>query len=135
MKEWGGYGTTISGIVTSNDEIKAAEDYAGEANTDKIIAQLGTTNAPGAEYCRNYTFKNGNKGYLWSLGEALDAYNNKSAINKAMEKIGGASVIDTWYYTSTQYDESFAWSVGWDYGDKTYENKYTVVSIRVVCAL
>ena len=133
--QWGGYGTTISGIVTSTSQYEAVEDYSGEANTDKIIAQLGTTNATAAEYCRNYTFKNGNKGYLWSLGEALDAYNNKSAINKAMKKIGGASVIDGWYYTSTQYDESYAWVFNWIDGDKIYENKTSEVPIRVVCAL
>ena len=133
--QWGGYGTTISGIVTSSDTTTAKKDYAGETNTDKIIAQLGTGNAPAAEYCRNYTFKNGNKGYLWSLGEALDAYNNKSEINKAMEKIGGASVIDAWYFTSTQYDEKRAWGFDWTYGGKNYGNKTNEMPIRVVCSL
>ena len=52
-----------------------------------------------------------------------------------MEKIGGASVIDAWYYTSTQYDETSAWVVGWNYGDKSSNIKTYKTTIRVVCAL
>ena len=111
-KQWGGYGATISGIVTTTNSITAKTDYAGETNTDKIIAQLDAGNAPAAEYCRNFTFKNGKKGYLWSLGEALDAYNNKSAINKAMSKIGGTPMAtDNYFWTSTQYSNNYAWAM------------------------
>ena len=134
-RKWGDVSKTISGIVTTSNSATAKKDYAGKTNTDKIIAQLGTNNAPAAEYCRNYTFKNGNKGYLWSLGEALDAYNNKSAINLAMKKIGGASLIDDWHHTSTQYDKNSAWEFNWSYGDTDYYSKTYEFSIRVVCAL
>ena len=134
-EQWGGFGTTISGIVTTTDTTKAKKDYAGEANTDKIIAKLGTGNAPAAEYCRNYTFKNGKKGYLWSFGEAQDAYNNKAAINAAMRKIGGTAIAtDDYIWTSTQYNSEIAWIMRWDEyseeGDYKNHNRY----IRAVCA-
>lgn len=115
-KKWGGYGTTISGIVTSTDSVTAKKDYAGELNTDKIVSQLDIIGAPAAKYCRNYTFKNGKKGYLWSLGEARDAYNNKEAIDAAMRKIGGTAMDDEYFYwTSTQYSSERVWFMRWDY--------------------
>ena len=134
--QWGGYGTTISGIVTTTDTTKAKKDYAGEANTDKIIAKLGTGNAPAAEYCRNYTFKNGKKGYLWSLGEAQDAYNNKAAIDAAMRKIGGTAITtERFHWTSTQYSSDNAWILNWYNGRVNYYSKVNNYYVRAVCAL
>ena len=134
-RQWGGYGTTISGIVTSSNSTTAKKDYAGETNTDKIIAQLGTGNAPAAEYCRNYTFKNGKKGYLWSLGEAQDAYNNKAAIDAAMIKIGGTAITtDSYLWTSTQYTSYDAWLLHWRNGGVDYSGKTYGGSVRAVCA-
>ena len=129
-KQWSKYNTTISGIVTSTDSVTAKKDYAGELNTDKIIAQLGIGNAPAAEYCRSLTFKNGKKGYLWSFGEAQDAYNNKESINAAMSKIGGIEITNDYcYWTSTQESNKYAWSLGFDsfYKGNTAE-------VCVVCA-
>ena len=134
-RQWGGYGTTISGIVTSSDSTTAKKDYAGETNTDKIIAQLGKDKAPAAEYCRNYTFKNGKKGYLWSLGEAQVAVKNKAAIDAAMKKIGGYAISATNYWTSTQSSDYFAW--GQDLGsenDASASIKNNRYYVRAVCA-
>ena len=133
-KLWGGEGTTISGIVTAIDKTTAKKDYAGEANTDKIIAQLGTGNFTAAEYCRNYTFKNGKKGYLWSMGEACDANNNIDAIISAMIKIGGTEIsADDYHWTSTQYNGYYAWMMLW--GDKEIQKngKDNAYFARPVC--
>lgn len=136
MKEWGGSGTTISGIVTTSRLSTAVSDYAGEANTDKIIAQLGKGKAPAAEYCRNYTFKNGNKGYLWSLGEATDAYNNKAAIGAAMRKIGGTAIAtDNYFWTSTQFSNYGSWRLHWDDGKVNDGGKASSYYVRAVCSL
>ena len=135
-KQWGGYGTTISGIVTSNDSVTAKKDYAGELNTDNIIAQLGIGNAPAAEYCRSLTFKNGKKGYLWSLGEAQDAYNNKAAIDAAISKIGGTAIAtDNYLWTSTQYSSYGAWRLSWNGGGVDSNPKDNNYYVRAVCAL
>ena len=133
-RKWCDYDNTVSGIVTSTDYATAKKDYAGESNTDKIIAQLDIGIAPAAKYCRNYTFKNGKKGYLWSLGEALDAYNNKEAIDAAMRKIGGTA-IETEYYlwTSTQYDSIEAWILRWDYNYIGSTEKNRGGAVRAVC--
>ena len=133
-RKWGGYGTNISGIVTSSDSTTAKKDYAGETNTDKIIAQLGKDKAPAAEYCRNYTFKNGKKGYLWSLGEAQDAYNNKEAIDEAMSKIGGTAMSTDYHCTSTQGSSYYAWILNWNNGNLYSSSKDISFYVRAVCA-
>lgn len=135
IEPWGGYDTAISGIVTSTSSSTAMKDYAGELNTDKIIAQLGIDKYSAAKYCRSLTFKNGKKGYLWSLGEALDAYNNKAAINAAMKKIGGTAITtDTHLWTSTQYSGDAAWRLAWVDGEVGRVLKVNSCYIRAVCA-
>ena len=134
--QWGGYGTAISGIVTSTDHVTAKKDYAGELNTDKIIAKLGTNKFNAALECRNITFKNGKRGYLWSLGEAKDAYNNKAEINVAISKIGG-DAIDTDYYlwTSTQGSQYTAYGMYWSNGYVDDLDKDNGNYVRAVCTL
>ena len=133
---WGGYNTAISGVVTTSDTSVAKKDYAGEANTDKIIAQLGEEDAPAAAYCRNYTFKNGKKGYLWSLGEVFDVFNNKTAIADAMNKIGGAYInTNTDHWTSTQNSAMSAWAVQLGYGGSGMYSKDDSLAVRPVCSI
>ena len=119
-KTWGGYGTTISGIATTTDTATAKTDYSGETNTTKIINQLGSGNAPAADYCRGRSCTvNGTtlRGYLGALGEWQTAYNNKSAINSALSTIGGTAVsTDAYHWTSTQSSSSSVWLLGWDDG-------------------
>ena len=131
--EMWGTNRIVSGVITAEDIATAKKDYAGEANTDKIIAQLGKYTA--AETCRNYTFKNGKKGYLWSMGEVYDAYANKNAIEIAMAKIGGTILNNSGYYwTSTQYSSNNAWLLDWSTGGTYSQNKINRNYVRVVCA-
>ena len=117
MMQWGGYGTTISGI-TSSDIAKT--NYAGESNTTKIISQLGSGNAPAAEYCRGRSCTvNGTTlyGYLGALGEWQTAYNNKSSIDSALSKIGGTAMLTGYHWTSTQHSSYSAWILNWGNGN------------------
>ena len=118
--QWGGSGTTISGIVTTSDINEAKTDYVGESNTTKIINQLGSGNAPAANYCRGRSCTvNGTTlyGYLGAVGEWQTAYNNKSSIDSALSKIGGTAIANDWYWTSTQYSANGAWEISWTNGN------------------
>lgn len=114
---WGGKGTTISGITTSDSSTTAKTDYAGELNTTKIINQLGSGNAPAANYCRGRSCTvNGTTlyGYLGALGEWQTAYNNKSSIDSALSTIGGTAMGTSYYHwTSTQESADNAWPFNW----------------------
>ena len=116
-KQWGGSGSTVSGIVTTTNESTALTDYAGESNTTKIINKLGSY-AEAANYCRGRSCTvNGTTlyGYLGALGEWQTAYNNRSSIDNALSKIGGTAIsINTFHWTSTQESADFAWYLKWD---------------------
>ena len=118
---WGGQGTIISGIVTAKDNTTAKTDYAGESNTTKIINQLGSDKAPAANYCRGRSCTvNGTTlyGYLGALGEWQTAINNKSAIDSALNKIGGTAMgTSDKHWTSSQGSADNAWPFNWTDGD------------------
>lgn len=134
--QWGGYGTTISNIVTTTDAATAKKDYLGSGNTDKIIAQLGSGNAPAADYCRGVTFKHGKKGYLGSLGEWQEAYNNKAEIDACMSLIGGTAINTSYYHwTSTQYSSTSSWMLGWSDGSVGNHRKGYNYRVRTFAAL
>ena len=133
---WGNNNTIIPEIITTKDVNIARKDYAGEENTNKIISKLGATSQIAATYCRNYTFKNGKKGYLWSLGEAYDAFNNIDAIEVALQKIGGDIIELTGHWTSTQYSVYYAWMQDMMGGGSPYYQKdETGQFSRPVCSL
>lgn len=148
--KWGGYRKRISNIFTTSKGTTAITDFAGSSNTDQIISQLkgvtvsythyytgesGTiTGAPAAEYCRAYSngCKKAGEWYLPSAGEMNLLMINKNAINSALAKISGQSLSLEW--TSTQYDDSRAWSNNW-YGDDYKYYKYEDYYVRPVCTL
>ena len=135
---WGGYGTTISGIVTTTDANTAKKDYAGKDNTEKIVTQLGGSNAAAASYCRNTSnlFPDGRKGYLGSLGEWQEAYNNKSEIDACMSLIGGTAIATNYYHwTSTQYSSGSAWILYWSAGGVITNYKIDSRQVRAFAAL
>ena len=120
-KLWGGYGIAISGITPSTSSSTAKTDYAGESNTTKIINQLGSGNAPAADYCRGRSCTvNGTTlyGYLGALGEWQTAYNNKSSIDSALSTIGGTAMsTSNYHWASTQYSSESAWGLRWSSGN------------------
>lgn len=129
--QWGGYGTLISGCTNAADLATAKKDYKGKQNTDAIITQLGTSIEYAAKYCRNYTFKNGEIGYLPALEELNEAYRNKSEVDACMSLIGGKALYNSSTpsnyrkWSSTQYDSNYAWCLDWKDGTKnTYYKDY-----------
>lgn len=75
----------------------AAEDFEGIKNTNKIISAFGNDTNEAAGYCANYTFPNGQKGYLGSAGEWQVVLDNKTAIESCLTQIGGSSIIEGTY--------------------------------------
>ena len=139
---WGGYDTTITGIVTSTSESTAVLDNDGAGNTPKIIERLagvtdseGVTGAPAAEYCAGYTFPNGETGYLGSLGEWKCVSDNRTAIKEAMQLIGGAEINFTSIYkTSTQVNTTLIWAYSFSYySGSTVSKAYNKFNIRAFC--
>jgi hypothetical protein len=93
----------ISGILTTTDTTTAKTDYAGVSNTDKIRAkQSATSQAAGYCYSKTLSISGVTKhGYLGACGEWYLAWQNKSAIDSALTKIGSQTLQEEYYWTST----------------------------------
>lgn len=136
--EWGGYGTLINDIVTTTDTGSAKTDYDGYGNTNKIISQLGAENTFAANYCKNTSglFPDGRQGYLPSLGELQEAYNNKSEVDACMSLIGGEAINTNYYHwTSTQYSANYSWVLLWGDGNVGIDYKYNTRPVRAFLSL
>jgi hypothetical protein len=106
--------TLIDGVFTTTQKDIAVTDYNGLLNTN-VAAKTASS---GAVYlCSSYTFPNNNNGYLPALGEWYVAYDNKAAVNEALDLIGG-DALSVEYWSSTQSHKSGAWCMQWT-------NKYT----------
>lgn len=120
--KWAGSSNVlVDGVMVTTNEEEAITDYAGKANTERIVT-IGLGGAANA--CLDYIFPNGNKGYLPAAGEfnVLKKYVNN--INSAMSLIGGLQFTTKAFWSSTQSSESAAW---YFYG-KNYPNIEYVLS-------
>ena len=97
----------------------AINDKDGEYNTRMIMKAIEDgiiEDAPAAEYCANYTFPNGKKGYLPSAGELnmmVSTYDGYTPIaDLYLELIGGLTM-------ENQYENSTCW---WSFWSSTQEN-------------
>jgi hypothetical protein len=98
-----------------------SSDYNGKTNT-KLIAATDTSGAVYA--CINYTFPNGQKGYLPSNGELKYCWYKKTELNEALILIGGAVLDDNYdYWSSSQYDATNAWYRNFYSGVSDYRSK------------
>lgn len=125
--------TAVDGIMLASDEATAKTDFAGYNNTQLMLA----TDTSGAGYsCANFSFPNGDKGYLPALGELNEAYANKSKIDSLMTKIGGVKLQSSYYWSSTQCSSRASWLLDWSNGFAySYSKSYTYYCVRAFSAL
>ena len=124
--------TTVDGVFTTNDLTTAKTDFSGQQNTALIVA----TDTDSAAYsCANYTFPNGEKGYLPALGEWVVAYQNKNAISAMVTLIGGTAIANNDYWSSTQHSASNAWTLSWNDGNTYGYRKSNPIYVRAFTTL
>lgn len=108
---WSTSFTLVSGIATgtSMSDLSSSGALYGDDDTTTLIQQLGT-NAPAANYCRNYSFPDGSLGYLGSACEWAAVLRNLDEINNCLNVCYGTTISDT-YWTSSQYtQENLSWA-------------------------
>lgn len=116
------YTNVIPGVYANSSQVSAVKDMSGRQNT-RLILELANDGA--ALFCANYTFPNGKKGYLPSLGEWNIALSNKTAILDAMALIDGAPLDKGYQWSSTQStSNNSAWYIDFSSGyiSKTDKN-------------
>ena len=119
-------------------------DIDGEANTDTILeyGESAGITFEAAQRAREYkasTLADG--GYddptKWSLpaiGQLWLLYKYKKEINAALTQFFGTSqlIASDWYWSSTEYSASYAWSVNMNYGNVYSNNKINTSRVRAV---
>lgn len=131
MLEWSKTPQLVGGVTTTTDSATAVQDFKGKANTEAIVKAHGQ-NAPAAYYCSNYTFGNGKKGYLPSLGEMHEIELNMTKLTNILNGINTDSENISYskeFWTSTQKDEYRAWlhtAANYKYYTKDTDTYYAV---------
>lgn len=94
--------TKQGGTRFITDYHQAAEDMDGKAATDDIrdILNMGIADDE----------------YIPSLGELYFILAHFTQINAALEAVGGEPLRNDWYWSSTQYSATNAWSLNLNYG-------------------
>ena len=109
-----------AGGKTTTDRETALNDWTGKTSTAAQITHnecKTESYAPG--FCASYERVNANgqgltagKWWLPSLGELMMIYANMRKINYALSLINGATQLaETWYWSSTEYSATYAWTL------------------------
>ena len=128
--------TDVSGITNITSSATAKTDYNGKANTLAILEAYpsDTTSNNAAVFCYNYApvglESSKNQWYLPAMGELYDyIYSQYSTVKAGWDKVG-TTISDSWFWSSSEYSLTNAWSVGSSSGNMYYDgkrnNKYSV---------
>lgn len=123
MVQYGGFGMLV-GSSPETDIALARSRYDGYNSTKILLSKLGTGESTAAGYCYSYTFPNGKRGYLGSLGEYY-------IIGKYAERIcyicydvlNIGPPLDGPVCTSTQYSEYSVWGAYFSGGSEIEETQ------------
>lgn len=131
-RQWSDGSFLYPGVKNESTEDAPINDFDGIGNTKKIIDALPNDTSNVAYYCNQYEFKNGKKGYLFALGEAMLAYINIDKINTAYRRLQNNTVINSLgsgFWTSNQQGSSQAWACGANsnYSAKSRYGSYLVI--------
>lgn len=95
------YTSPIEDYCTAiSDGTAAKADYNGKTNTANIIKTVSSTSYA-AGWANAFTFPDGTKGHLPSLGEFWEVYQNKTAVDAALAKCGGSAMYTGYHWCST----------------------------------
>ena len=130
---WSSAAVSAGGKTTTN-RLTALDDWEGEDSTATQITHSecsGASYAPG--FCHAYSRANANgKGltagrwWLPSIGQLMMIYANMRKINHALSLINGATqLVETWYWSSTEYSATYAWRLYLSNGIMTNGTKAT----------
>ena len=99
--------------------IDAVADWNGQKNTEHLKA-VGLSD--------NISLSDG--WYIPSMGEMLFIFTHRKEVNAALEKAGGQPIADDWYWTSTEYSATYAWTLYLGHGNMG-DNAKATTTFRV----
>ena len=140
----GNYSYDVDGLTNITDESTAIKDMDGKSNTQKILsyikskgytAQAATATSKYApSVCANGSICGAGEWYLPALGELVTQYNNISTISSKLSSAGGEGIVMSYYWSSTEYTNGYAWYVNFISGLRSALYKYYGCYVRPVLA-
>lgn len=118
--QWSTESVFIEGVSAADASYGTWEGCFNGQQDTKILVESGLS--PAADACASYTFPNGTKGYLPSIGEWQVYVDNESVAQEALKLIGAAGRLispytASYYWSSTQKStKSPAWA--WAYASR-----------------
>jgi hypothetical protein len=127
--------SNIAGVNNSDAKNTVKTYYNGEDETNSIITNA--SNSTAATYCKDFTFPNGQSGYMGAGGEWWTALTHKAEIIAAMNACGGVALSKDYWCTTEQVGSNRAWAADWEGADLTNYNKTASSSVkaRAFCKL
>lgn len=123
-------------------------DIDGESNTAKILQQMedsGVTSNTAASVASSYKAFNATASnidnsnwYLPAIGQLMLLFKYKTQINAVLTapSVNGTAIATTWYWSSTEYNAAYAWSIYMIYGNiYNYTYKSYTSRVRAISAI
>ena len=117
---WGGYGYSISGVLTTTSASSASTDHTSCVNSNRIREYGDSSSYPAVWATYNYTTEGTEVGdwCLPAAGVFNNIYKNQGIINAGLTLVGGETFkYSTHAWSSTLYSTEKAWNsdMGYDY--------------------
>jgi hypothetical protein len=104
----------------------------GQWRTNWLLEHETQINDGAVMYCKTY----GDNYWLPSGGEMSYIQSCKNDINKALKKVGGTIIEDEYYWTSSKFNNNYAWSLNIGTGEFAFwKSKKTMMKVRPVTTL
>jgi len=104
----------------------------GQWRTNWLLEHETQINDGAVMYCKTY----GDNYWLPSGGEMSYIQSCKNEINEALKKVGGTIIEDEYYWTSSKFNNNYAWSLNIGTGEFAFwKSKKTMMKVRPVTTL
>ena len=133
QRYWSGESFDVTGLRNIELSSEAIEDWRGEINTRVVLEYCKANDTswhriscPAFEYVNSYKTEGTNAGdwYLPAMGELYAIYRNMDVLNIALGKIGGTKLGTNYYWSSSEYSASSAWTLYFYNGSVNGYGKY-----------
>ena len=111
---WSSHKDDVEGCFNSNMWNKANFDFSGKANTKAVLGYVFDNceaQLRAVQLACDYRGGNHNDWYLPSIAQLKQIADNKNDIDESLRNNGGISIAKTWYWSSSQYNETMVWSI------------------------
>ena len=120
-------------------EAEATQKMTGGKEASRKILEISREKrqkAEAAQWCYDYAEDGVKQGeaFLPSVTELGKLFANKAAINASLKALG-VYLLESSYWSSTEFSALSAWGVLFSSGERWYTSKYTTLYVRPVLAL